>query len=221
MPSADVVRLLAEPSATPLALSTVLFPPTLAGLAERSIWPSSLFAGPSDWMTAQTVEAEAAFRPHLEDFASATELGKFTIPALVVSGSRRRRLPARRTPLSSPRTCPHSHRGQLPRAGYGAIIQDEPPSSPPWKSSREAPPARDDHDVDVHDVHRPRRRLRLFALSPFEGKATAVAFVRRLHYRAERADIEGLPLAASATPEWLRAQLSGRRNRPRPARAPR
>lgn len=126
VPSPDVVRLLSEPSATPLALSTVLFPPTLAGLAERLSWPATLFGGPPDWMTAQSVEAEAALQATVWKTASLrAELAKFTIPTLVVCGADDVVFPPSNS-ASLASEIPHATLVSFPDAGYGAIIQDEP-----------------------------------------------------------------------------------------------
>jgi pimeloyl-ACP methyl ester carboxylesterase len=125
-PSEDVAALLGRPGATPVALSAVLFPPTVAGLEERSIWPSSLLAGPSDWMTARAVRAEAAVQAVIwRTSALRKGLGKVIIPALVVSGTDDIVFPpANSTQLAE--DLPHSSEVSFPSAGYGAIIQDEP-----------------------------------------------------------------------------------------------
>jgi 3-oxoadipate enol-lactonase len=126
LPSRGVVRLLSEPAATPLTLSTVLFPPTVAGLAERLSWPDSLFEGPPDWMTAQSVEAEASLQATIWRTASLrAELARMTTPALVVCGADDVVFP----PLNSSRLAseiPHATLVSFPGSGYGAIIEDEP-----------------------------------------------------------------------------------------------
>ncbi|MGA3352355.1 MAG: alpha/beta hydrolase [Acidimicrobiales bacterium] len=125
-PGADVVRLLAEPAATPVALSTALFPPTAAGLLARTSWASSLFSGPPDWMTAEAVKAEAALQGAAWKTPSLSAgLSRVTIPALVMVGADDVVFP----PANASRLVaglPHAREVSFPGAGYGAIVQDEP-----------------------------------------------------------------------------------------------
>jgi pimeloyl-ACP methyl ester carboxylesterase len=125
-PSKGVMRLLARPSATPVALSTLLFPATTTGLQERLVWQSSLFAGTTDWMTAEAVKAEAVLQAAIWNKSPLLGgISAVTVPALVVSGADDVVFPAE----DSARLA-----GELPKAtdvvfpdsGYGALIEDAP-----------------------------------------------------------------------------------------------
>ena len=125
-PSTGVVRLLAQPGATPVALSTLLFPATAVGLQDRLVWQSSVFAGTTDWMTTQAVEAEAALQAAIWKTSSlAARLALVTIPALVVSGADDVVFPAEDASALAGQL-PHATEVSFPGAGYGAIFQDEP-----------------------------------------------------------------------------------------------
>jgi len=125
-PSVDVARLLAEPAATPIALSAVLFPPTAAGLLDRTAWASSLFSAPPDWMTAKAVKAESALQAAAWKARSVSaRLSRITIPALVITGADDVVFP----PVNASRLAaalPHATQVSFPGTGYGAIVQDEP-----------------------------------------------------------------------------------------------
>ena len=125
-PSRGVVRLLGLPGATPAALSTVLFPPTATGLQERSLWPSSLFASPADWMTAPAVKAEAAVQAVIwRTSRLGADLSLVTIPSLVISGADDVVFPTENSTELWARL-PHASEVSFPASGYGTIIQDEP-----------------------------------------------------------------------------------------------
>jgi pimeloyl-ACP methyl ester carboxylesterase len=125
-PAPQVVRLLAMPGATPLALSGLLFPPTTAGLQERVLWQNDLFAGTTDWLTATTVRAQAALQAAIWKRSTLAQgLSRVTIPALVVSGADDVVFP----PVSSNLLAvelPHATSVTFAGAGYGAIMQDGP-----------------------------------------------------------------------------------------------
>jgi pimeloyl-ACP methyl ester carboxylesterase len=125
-PSMDVVSRLAQPGASPVALATLLFPPTPVGLANRSTWRSSLFTGTTDWLTAHAIEEEAALQAEAwRSSALAQGLKRVTVPVLVVSGADDVVFPA---PDASVLAGDLAHVTQVTfsRAGYGAIVQDEP-----------------------------------------------------------------------------------------------
>jgi pimeloyl-ACP methyl ester carboxylesterase len=125
-PSVAVARLLAEPGATPVALSTLLFPATPVGLADRLRWQSSLFAGTTDWLAAPAVEEEAALQADLWAHSSlVTGLEQVAVPVLVVAGADDVVFPAANSSLLA-RALKHVTRITFARAGYGAIVQDEP-----------------------------------------------------------------------------------------------
>jgi pimeloyl-ACP methyl ester carboxylesterase len=125
-PATEVVRLLARPGATPVALSTLLFPPTPVGLQNRLRWQSSLFVGTTDWLTAHAVEQEAALQAGLWARSPLVAgLGRVTIPALVVSGAYDVVFPSPNSALLA-RKLEHATEVNFSRAGYGAIVQDEP-----------------------------------------------------------------------------------------------
>jgi len=125
-PSVDVARLLAEPGATPVALSTLLFPATPVGLADRLKWQSSLFAGTTDWLAAPAVEEEAALQADLWAHSSlVTGLEQVAVPVLVVAGADDVVFPAANSSLLA-RELKRVTRIIFARAGYGAIVQDEP-----------------------------------------------------------------------------------------------
>jgi pimeloyl-ACP methyl ester carboxylesterase len=125
-PSPSAVRLLGQPAATPVAISSLLFPPTTAGLAERLTWPTTLFSGPPDWMTGAAVEAQATLQATVwRTSALRTGLSHLGVPVLVVSGADDDVFPpenAARLAVEIPRASYLS----FPGAGYGAIVQDEP-----------------------------------------------------------------------------------------------
>ncbi len=125
-PSKSVARLLARPSATPVALSTVLFPATPAGLQARLAWQSSVLSGTTDWMTAPAIEAEGALQASIWKRAPLTAgLSGVTIPALVVSGADDVVFPSEdATRLAD--ELPQATAVVFPDCGYGALIQDAP-----------------------------------------------------------------------------------------------
>ncbi len=125
-PAPDVVRLLASPSATPEELSRLLFPPTPAGLAERVLWQSSLFAGNTDWLTAKTVEAEAVLQASIWDRSQlAPGLSHVTVPVLVVAGADDVVFPRSNANLLTVEF-PHATAVVFAGSGYGTITQDKP-----------------------------------------------------------------------------------------------
>ncbi|MGD0943832.1 MAG: alpha/beta hydrolase [Acidimicrobiales bacterium] len=125
-PSTGVVHLLAQRGATPVALSTLLFPATAVGLQDRLVWQSSVFAGTTDWMTTQAVEAEAMLQAAIWKSSSlAARLPLVTIPALVVSGADDVVFPAEDASRLAGEL-PHATEVSFPGAGYGAIFQDAP-----------------------------------------------------------------------------------------------
>jgi len=125
-PSADVARLLARPGATPVALSTLLFPATPVGLQDRLRWQSSLFVGTADWLTAQAVEEEATLQGSLWGHSPlVTGLKQVAVPVLVVSGADDVVFPSANASLLV-RALKHVTEITFARAGYGAIVQDEP-----------------------------------------------------------------------------------------------
>ena len=125
-PSTGVVHLLAQRGATPVALSTLLFPATAVGLQDRLVWQSSVFAGTTDWMTTQAVEAEAMLQAAIWKSSSlAARLPLVTIPALVVSGADDVVFPSgNASELAN--EIRHASLVIVPDAGYGAMTQDEP-----------------------------------------------------------------------------------------------
>ena len=125
-PAPDVVRLLAAPGATPVALSTLLFPPTPAGLQARVSWQSSLFTGTTDWLTDATIKAEAALQASVwkrSDLAAG--LSAVTIPALVVTGADDVIFPRANANLLAVQLL-HTTLVVFPGSGYDAITQEEP-----------------------------------------------------------------------------------------------
>ena len=125
-PAPEVVRLLALPGATPVALSRLLFPPTTAGLHERMLWQKSLFVGTTDWLTAQSVKAEAALQATIWRRSTvAVGLSQVTIPALVVSGADDVVFPPENAVLLASELT-HASLVSFPGSGYGAITQDTP-----------------------------------------------------------------------------------------------
>ena len=125
-PSAEVTRLLARPDNTPVALSTLLFPPTPVGLQDRLRWQSSLFVGTTDWLTARAVEEEAALQASIWAHSPlVTGLKQVAVPVLVVSGAYDEVFPSSNASLIT-RALKHVKEITFSRAGYGAIVQDEP-----------------------------------------------------------------------------------------------
>jgi pimeloyl-ACP methyl ester carboxylesterase len=125
-PAPEVVRLLAMPGSTPLALSELLFPPTTAGLQERVLWQNSLFVGTTDWLTATTIKAEAALQAAIWKRSNlAAALSQVTIPVLVVSGADDVVFPRANANLLAVELL-HATLVVFARSGYGAITQDEP-----------------------------------------------------------------------------------------------
>ncbi len=125
-PASQVVRLLATPGATPLALSGLLFPPTTAGLQERVLWQNDLFAGTTDWLTAATTRAQAALQAAIWRRSTLGQgLSQVTIPVLVVSGADDVVFPPTNANLLAVEL-PHATSVTFAGAGYGAIMQDEP-----------------------------------------------------------------------------------------------
>jgi pimeloyl-ACP methyl ester carboxylesterase len=125
-PSASVVRLLGQPAATPVALSSLLFPPTTAGLQERLTWPTTLFSGPPDWMTVASIEAQAELQATVwRTSALRTGLSGVSVPVLVASGADDIVFPSENASRLAAEL-PHATEVSFPGAGYGAIVQDEP-----------------------------------------------------------------------------------------------
>jgi pimeloyl-ACP methyl ester carboxylesterase len=125
-PAPEVVRLLAMPGSTPLALSGLLFPPTTAGLQERVLWQNSLFVGTTDWLTATTIKAEAALQAAIWKRSNlAAGLSQVTIPVLVVSGADDVVFPRANANLLAVELL-HATLVVFASSGYGAITQDEP-----------------------------------------------------------------------------------------------
>jgi pimeloyl-ACP methyl ester carboxylesterase len=125
-PSADVVRLLARPDAAPVALSTVLFPATPVGLQDRLRWQGSLFVGTTDWLTARAVKQEAALQAGIWAHSPLVAgLKKVTVPVLVVSGADDVVFPSANALLFA-KVLKHVTETSFARAGYGAMVQDEP-----------------------------------------------------------------------------------------------
>ena len=125
-PAPQVVRLLATPGATPLALSGLLFPPTTAGLQERVLWQNDLFAGTTDWLTATTIRAQAALQAAIWKRSTLAQgLSQVTIPVLVVSGADDVVFPPAGANLLAVEL-PHATSVTFAGAGYGAVMQDEP-----------------------------------------------------------------------------------------------
>ena len=125
-PSPTVVRLLAAPGATPLALSRLLFPPTPTGLQARVSWQNSLFTGTTDWLTDATIKAEATLQAAVwkkSDLAAG--LSEVTIPALVVTGADDVIFPRANANLLAVQLL-HATLVVFPGAGYAAITQEEP-----------------------------------------------------------------------------------------------
>lgn len=125
-PSKSVMRLLARSNATPVALSTLLFPSTPAGLQARLTWQSSLFAGSTDWMTARAVNAEAALQAGVwKRSPLIAALPSVTLPSLVVSGASDVVFPTEDSNLLKDEL-PEATEVVFPEGGYGALIQDAP-----------------------------------------------------------------------------------------------
>jgi pimeloyl-ACP methyl ester carboxylesterase len=125
-PAPGVAALLGSPSATPRALSALLFPGTAAGLRERVVWQSSLFVGTTDWLTARAIKAEAALQAATWKSSSLEkDLSQETIPALVVSGADDVVFPPQNANVLASEM-PRVKVDILPGSGYGAITQDEP-----------------------------------------------------------------------------------------------
>lgn len=126
-PTKEVVRLLGLPGMTPTELAKLLFPETTAGLQERVLWPSSLLAGTTDWLTSLSIDAEAKLQAAFWKRSPLTRgLGKVAVPALVVSGSDDIVFPPENAALLSGELA-HATLLTLPDAGYGSITQDEAP----------------------------------------------------------------------------------------------
>ena len=98
----------------------------MAGLRRASDWEHDLFTGTSDWLTAQTVDAEAALQAAVwKKSPVASHLSQVGIPALVVYGAEDVVFPPANASLLD-RELLHVTEVSLPGAGYGAIVQDEP-----------------------------------------------------------------------------------------------
>jgi pimeloyl-ACP methyl ester carboxylesterase len=124
-PTREVVRLLGLAGVTPTELAKLLFPDTAAGLQERVLWPSSLRAGTTDWLTSPSIEAEAKLQAAFWEESPLTGgLGKIAVPALVVSGSDDIVFPPEDAVLLSGELV-HATQLTLSDAGYGSITQDE------------------------------------------------------------------------------------------------
>ena len=125
-PSAEVARLLARPVNTPVALSGLLFPPTPVGLQDRLRWQSSLFVGTTDWLTARAVKQEAALQASIWAHSPLLNgLDKLALPVLVVSGADDEVFPSANASLFT-WAIKNAKEIIFSRAGYGAIVQDEP-----------------------------------------------------------------------------------------------
>ena len=124
-PSREVERLLGLAGVTPTELAKLLFPETKAGLQERALWPSSLLAGTTDWLTSLSIDAEAKLQAGFWKKSPLTRaLGQVAIPALVVSGTDDIVFPPKDADLLAGELA-HATPLTLPGAGYGSITQDE------------------------------------------------------------------------------------------------